>query len=87
MVIGMAGLGASIGKGIVDENSMKIGDGSSEDLGSSLLAGKSIATLGTRKRLFASSFLKGICLATLVGVLNGSFLIPLKYAHKVGWNL
>jgi hypothetical protein len=85
MVIGMTGLGASIGKGIVDENSTKIGGvGSSEDLGSSLLAGKSIASLGTRERLFASSFWQGICLATLVGVLNGSFLIPLKYAHKVG---
>lgn len=29
-----------------------------------------------------SAFLKGIGLAVLVGILNGSFLIPLEYAHK-----
>lgn len=29
-------------------------------------------------------FLKGVLCAIFVGVLNGSFLVPLKYANKVG---
>ena len=87
MMIGMVGLGTAIGKGTVDINSLNIGV--SKDLHSSLLEEKDMTSSNNGKseaRLFASTFMKGIGLATLVGLFNGSSLIPLKYAHKVGWN-
>ena len=87
MMIGMVGLGTAIGKGTVGKNSLKIGV--SKDLHSSLLAEKDMTSSNNGKsgaQLFDSTFMKGIGLATLVGLFNGSSLIPLKYAHKVGWN-
>lgn len=93
MVVGMLGVGVTTGKGRISKariNDQEIGCkvDCSKELVTSLLA-KDVTTESKGSEEDASQaqedrvlFMKGIGLATLVGVLNGSFLIPLKYAHQ-----
>lgn len=94
MVIGMLGVGVITGKGRIGKPGMTNQDSvrsvnHSEDVLSFLLVKDSSLTVNDAQadasQVQKPKFflMKGVGLATLVGVLNGSFLIPLKYAHKV----
>ncbi|KAI5070430.1 hypothetical protein GOP47_0014773 [Adiantum capillus-veneris] len=91
MMMGMLGVGFAVGSQS-EKNPANQCDASqvdsSNELGSSLLVkepkkfvnnGRKDASQVHMHRLIQ---FKGIGLAILVGVLNGSFLIPLKYAHQ-----